>query len=88
MVDNAEPDQKVIAVPNRNPRYDQVHTLDQLFPHTRREIEHFFTIYKELEGKRTRMEGWGRPMEAREAIVKSRKNYLDAKAAAASEAPQ
>jgi len=81
MVDNAEPDQKVIAVPNRNPRYDQVHTLDQLFPHTRREIEHFFTIYKELEGKKTHMEGWGGPMEAREAIVRSRRAFLDGKGA-------
>src|SRR5580765_4072961 len=29
MVDNEEADQKVIAVPNRNPRYDEVHTMDQ-----------------------------------------------------------
>jgi inorganic pyrophosphatase len=82
MVDDAEPDQKVIAVPNRNPRYDQVHTLDQLFPHTLREIEHFFTIYKELEGKRTRMHGWEKPMAAREAIVRSRKAFLDRAAGA------
>jgi inorganic pyrophosphatase len=79
MVDNEEADQKIIAVPNRNPRYDEVHTMGQIFPHVRREIEHFFTIYKELEGKKTRMEGWGRPMESREVIVKSRKSYLDAK---------
>jgi len=79
MVDNEEADQKVVAVPNRNPRYDQVHTMDQIFPHVRREIEHFFTIYKELEGKKTQMRGWGRPKEAREVIVKSRKSYLDFK---------
>jgi len=79
MVDNASPDQKVIAVPNRDPRYEQVHTLDQLFAHTRREIEHFFTIYKELEGKKTQMQGWGAPMAAREVIVRSRKAYLEGK---------
>ena len=84
MVDNEKADQKVIAVPNFNPRYEQIHSMDQIFAHVRREIEHFFTIYKELEGKKTRMEGWGRPMEAREAIVRSRKSYLDAKAAGAS----
>ena len=66
---------KIVAVPNRNPRYDQVHTLDQVFAHVRREIEHFFTIYKELEGKVTRC-GWGGPREARKAIVESRKSYL------------
>jgi len=42
----------------------------------RREIEHFFTIYKELEGRLTRMEGWGGPREARKAIVDSRNRYL------------
>src|SRR5260370_39296498 len=68
MVDQDEPDQKILAVPNRNPRFDQVHTIDQVFPHNLREIEHFFTIYKELEGKRTEMRGWRGPREAREAI--------------------
>ena len=79
MVDNDLADQKIVALPNRNPRYDEVHTMDQIFPHVRREIEHFFAIYKELEGKKTKMLGWGRPMESREVIVKSRKSYLDGK---------
>jgi inorganic pyrophosphatase len=43
-----------------------------------REIEHFFTIYKELEGKRTEMRGWKGPREAREAIRASRERYLAA----------
>ena len=77
MIDNEEGDQKVLAVPNRNPRYDQIHTMDQVFPHVKREIEHFFTIYKELEGRVARMEGWGGPKEARRAILRSRQTYLD-----------
>jgi inorganic pyrophosphatase len=76
MVDNNERDQKILAVPTHNPRYDQIHTLDQIFPHTKREIEHFFTIYKELEGKVTSMSGWGGPREARKAIVECRQRYL------------
>lgn len=76
MVDAEEPDQKILAVPNRNPRFDQIHTIDQVFPHILREIEHFFTIYKELEGKRTVMNGWRGPREAREAIRRSRERYL------------
>jgi inorganic pyrophosphatase len=81
MVDSDEHDQKILAVPTRNPRYDQIHTMDQIFPHVRREIEHFFTIYKELEGKVTTMEGWGGPREARKAIMNCRQRYLDSKAA-------
>lgn len=83
MIDQNMTDQKVVAVPNRNPRYDQIHTLDQIFPHIRREIEHFFTIYKELEGRVTATLGWGGPREARKAILDSRNVYLQRKKAAA-----
>ncbi len=76
MVDRDEQDQKIIGVPCRNPRYDQIHTLDQIFAHTKRELEHFFLIYKELEGKITTTQGWGGPSEARRCIVESRERYL------------
>ncbi len=78
MVDNDEQDQKILAVPNRNPRFDQIHTIDQVFPHKLRELEHFFAIYKELEGKHTKMNGWKGPREAREMIRITREKYLDA----------
>ena len=77
MVDQDDPDEKILAVPNRNPRFDQVHTIDQVFPHNLREIEHFFAIYKELEGKRTEMRGWKGPREARHTIRKARERYLE-----------
>jgi inorganic pyrophosphatase len=83
MVDQDEPDQKILAVPNRNPRFDQIHTIDQVFPHNLREIEHFFSIYKELEGKRTVIEGWQGPREARELIRISRKRYQAVRTAGA-----
>jgi len=79
MVDQEENDQKIISVPNRNPRYDQIHTLDQIFPHVRRELEHFFSIYKELEGRVVRMEGWGGPREARRLIQEARARYLESR---------
>jgi len=78
MVDQKDPDQKILAVPVRNPRFEQIHTIDQVFPHNLREIEHFFTIYKELEGKRTEMRGWRGPREARETIRVARERYLQA----------
>ena len=77
MLDGNEPDQKVLAVPNRNPRFDQIHTIDQVFPHVLREIEHFFAIYKELEGKKTEMRGWRGPRQARETVRRSRNRYLE-----------
>lgn len=79
MVDQAEPDQKILAVPNRNPRFDQMKKIEDVFPHNRREIEHFFTIYKELEGKHTEIQGWGGPSEAHDLIRTARKRYGQAR---------
>jgi inorganic pyrophosphatase len=76
MVDQDQNDQKIIAVRNRDPVYQQVHTLDQIYPHLRRAVEHFFNIYKELEGRETSTLGWGDPIAARNVIVESRKAYL------------
>ena len=85
MVDQKENDQKILAVPNRNPRFDSIHTMDQVFPHVRREIEHFFEIYKELQGVTTTTRGWGGPADARKAITRSRQTYLDEELRKASE---
>ncbi len=77
MVDSNENDQKILGVPNRNPRFDSIHTIDQVYPHMRREIEYFFSIYKELQGAKTKMDGWRGPREARKIITDCRNTYLD-----------
>ncbi len=81
MVDDDEPDQKILAVPHRDPRYEQVKTGSDIPPHVQREIQHFFTIYKELEGKKTEIRGWGSSKEARKIIGQSRQRYLQQKRA-------
>ena len=68
---------KVLAAPNANPRFDQIHDITQVFPHNLREIEHFFTIYKELENKRTELRGWHDSAHARQLIRMSRQAYLE-----------
>ena len=76
MVDRSEPDQKILAVQEHNPLYDQITSVEHLFAHLRREIEHFFTIYKELEHKKTRILGWGSRAAAHKIIIACRKRYL------------
>ena len=88
MIDAKENDQKIVAVPNRNPRFESIHTIEQVFPHLRREIEYFFTIYKELQGAKAEMDGWGGPREARKVINDSRKAYLEAKARERGQEPE
>lgn len=77
MIDNGMPDQKILAVPRRDPRYARIEDMQDIFPHVRREMEHFFAIYKELEGVQTKVEGWRGVEEARSAIRESRGRYLD-----------
>lgn len=77
MVDEKTGDQKVLAVPNRNPRFDSIRTMDEVFPHTKKEIEYFFSIYKELQGGKTQMQGWAGPQDAYRVITGSRERYLE-----------
>ena len=76
MIDQGKPDEKILAVPERNPRFDQIHDVGDVPPHNRREIEHFFTIYKELEGKATEVGDWSGASRAHELIRQARERYL------------
>jgi inorganic pyrophosphatase len=80
MIDQQKTDRKVLGVPNGNPRYDQVQDMDQIFTLVRREIEHSFTIYKELEGRATTTLGWKEVDQARKVILDCRNTYLKGKA--------
>ena len=68
MVDQGREDEKILAVGTNNPIYKDVHDYDELYPHVMLEIEHFFTIYKELEAKTTRITGWNDAAAAREIV--------------------
>ncbi|MDV2580856.1 inorganic diphosphatase [Alkalibacillus haloalkaliphilus] len=53
MIDDGEEDQKLIAVPVEDPRFNDVNSLDDLPQHKLDEISHFFQTYKDLQGKKT-----------------------------------
>ena len=53
MVDNDEPDEKIIAIPFGDPTYNSYKDISELPSHLFDEMAHFFTVYKELEGKET-----------------------------------
>lgn len=76
MIDQGEGDEKILAVPVDNPRYDSIKSYHDVFPHMIREIEHFFRIYKELEGKKVETRGWEDIKQAMDMIKKSHENFL------------
>jgi inorganic pyrophosphatase len=49
---------KLVCVPLRDPTWDDVEDLDDLPAELRAEIEHFFDVYKDLEGSDVVIEGW------------------------------
>lgn len=53
MTDDDSADEKIIAVPFRDPSLSCYNDISQLPAHTMQEIRHFFTVYKSLEGKHT-----------------------------------
>jgi inorganic pyrophosphatase len=60
MTDEAGGDAKIIAVPYKDPRWLHIQDVSDVPEQTRKEIEHFFTHYKDLEpGKFVNIEEWG-----------------------------
>ena len=68
-------DEKILAVPVRDPLYDEYHDLADVAPHFLREVTHFFGIYKELEGVETTVSGWREREHALAIIEECMKRY-------------
>ncbi|MBX9928688.1 MAG: inorganic diphosphatase [Gemmatimonadaceae bacterium] len=58
MRDRGEMDEKLLAVPANDPMHAEFFDIADIPQHYLREIEHFFQIYKDLEGKRIEILGW------------------------------
>ena len=53
MTDNDSADEKIIAIPIKDPSYNEYHDISELPKHIFEEIAHFFEVYKNLEGTKT-----------------------------------
>mgnify|MGYP000738923934 CR=1 FL=1 len=53
MIDSQSIDEKIIAIPDRDPNYNAYRDVNSLPRHILDEIMHFFSVYKMLEGKET-----------------------------------
>lgn len=78
MIDNGANDEKIIAIPFNDPTYNGYTDISQLPRHVFNEMQHFFSVYKQLENKETAVnEVMGR-QAAIEIIRKSLKGYKNA----------
>lgn len=68
MIDSGDGDDKVIAVPVDDPRFDKVVDLADINSHTIKEIEHFYSTYKKLQNKVVEVKGFEGKQEAEAAF--------------------
>jgi len=58
MIDDGDRDEKLLCVPDKDPRFKEVSSLQQIASHRLDEISEFFATYKRLEKKETEILGW------------------------------
>ncbi|MFN8500198.1 MAG: inorganic diphosphatase [Anaerolineae bacterium] len=75
MLDNGEPDDKILAVPNSDPLYGAYHDISDIPQHYLNEVAHFFSVYKDLQGVKVTPVGWENAASAKRAITHAMRLY-------------
>lgn len=79
MIDGGDADDKVIAVPTDDPRWDGVQDLADINPHTLKEMEHFYSTYKKIQNKVVEVNGFEGKAAAEAAFERARALYSEKK---------
>jgi len=80
MTDGGERDDKVVAVPVDDPRFDEVNDLADLNKHFIKEMTHFFETYKKVQKKEVSVGEWLGKAAAQEAFEKAKLAYTENRA--------
>lgn len=75
MLDGGKNDEKIIAIPYKDPTYNAYKSIHELPSHIFDEMRHFFSVYKQLEGKQTAVEEIGDREEALTIISRCIESY-------------
>jgi inorganic pyrophosphatase len=73
MRDEKGEDDKIVCVPTHDPGWNHLGELEDIPEQLRAEISHFFSIYKQLEGKVVEVEGWRSRADALEVLADGRR---------------
>ncbi len=79
MIDGGDADDKIIAVPVEDKRWEDVQDLEDINKHTLKEIAHFLETYKSLKGKAASVviQGFKGRAEAEVAFERAKKLYSE-----------
>lgn len=75
MIDSGDSDAKLIAVPVDDPRWANVKDLKDVNPHTLKEIEHFYSTYKQIQKKEVKVLGFKGRSDAEKAFARGIEIY-------------
>ena len=75
MLDRGEQDYKILAVPAADPFYGEYFDIADIPQHYLKEVEHFFHIYKDLEGRRVQTVGWEKSDGAMRIVMEAIARY-------------
>jgi inorganic pyrophosphatase len=75
MIDGGEVDNKILAVPVKDPRFDDIKSLEDLPKHRLDEIKNFFETYKELQNKKVEVKGFADKARALQELENTRKAF-------------
>lgn len=75
MADDAGQDDKLLLVPDTDPRWRHLHDIDDVPEHLKDEIAHFFAVYKDLENKEVEVRGWQDRATAVDVLQDARQRY-------------
>lgn len=77
MSDEHGPDAKLLCIPDRDARFDNVRDITDVPKAQVNEIGHFFEVYKDVEpGKSTSTRGWGGRAEALRALADATQRFM------------
>jgi inorganic pyrophosphatase len=77
MTDEKGKDEKLLCVPISDPIWNKLFKFDEVNVHLKKEIEHFFMVYKDLEEKKVSVEGWEDEEKAKMVYFECRKRYIE-----------
>lgn len=79
MWDEKGEDEKILCVPINDPHWRHLENLADVPQHLLAEITHFFSIYKDLEEKKVKIDGWSGKDEALKIIEEAQQRYKQTK---------
>ncbi|WP_010257046.1 inorganic diphosphatase [Myroides injenensis] len=75
MADDKGDDEKIICVPVSDPIMNKLNDINDVNEHFKKEVEHFFKVYKDLENKKVTTNGFGDKAAAIKMIKECKERF-------------